>query len=41
MLGLTLPGAKQLLARVQQVVVAAQADDHVVLRPGCSSCGGA
>jgi hypothetical protein len=39
-LGLTLAEAKQLLARVQQAVVAAQAHDHVVLRPDCSCCGG-
>ena len=39
-LGLTLPEAKQLLARVQQAVVAAQAHEHAVLRPDCSSCGG-
>src|SRR5579864_9517005 len=39
-LGLTLPEAKQLLARVQQAVVAAQAQGHAVLRPDCSSCGG-
>src|SRR5438270_2256451 len=39
-LGLTLPEAKQLLARVQQAVVAAQANDHAALRPDCSSCGG-
>ena len=39
-LGLTLAAAKQLLARVQQAVVAAQARDHAVLRPDCSSCGG-
>jgi hypothetical protein len=39
-LGLTLAEAKQLLARVQQAVVAAQARDHAVLRPDCSSCGG-
>ena len=38
-LGLTLPEAKQLLARVQQIVVAAQADGHAVSRPACSSCG--
>jgi hypothetical protein len=38
-LGLTLPEAKQLLARVQQAVVAAQAHGHAVLRPDCSSCG--
>jgi hypothetical protein len=39
-LGLTLPEAKQLLVRVQQAVVAAQAHEHAVLRPDCSSCGG-
>ena len=39
-LGLTLSEAKQLLARVQQSVVAAQAHEHAVLRPDCSSCGG-
>jgi hypothetical protein len=39
-LGLTLPEAKQILARVQQAVVAAQANDHAALRPDCSSCGG-
>src|SRR3954468_14731703 len=39
-LGLTLPEAKQLLARVQERMVAAQADDHAVLRPDCPSCGG-
>ena len=39
-LGLTLAEAKQLLARVQQAVVAAQAHRHAVLRPDCSSCGG-
>ncbi len=38
-LELTLPEAKQLLARVQQAVVAAQARDHASLRPECSSCG--
>jgi hypothetical protein len=38
-LGLTLAEAKQLLARVQQSLVAAQAHDHAVLRPVCSSCG--
>jgi hypothetical protein len=37
-LGLTLPEAKQLLARVQQAVVAAQAQGHAVVRPDCSSC---
>src|ERR1700759_4775189 len=38
-LGLTLPEAKQILARLQQVVVAVQANDHAVRRPDCSSCG--
>ena len=37
--GLTLPEAKQLLARVQQAVVAMQARDHAALRPACSGCG--
>jgi hypothetical protein len=39
-LGLTSSGAKQLLAGVQQVVVAAQARDQAALRPECASCGG-
>ena len=39
-LGLTLPEAKQLLTRVQQAVVAAQAHDHAAHRPDCSHCGG-
>src|ERR671916_1712982 len=39
-LGLALPEAKRLLARVQQAVVAAQARDHAALRPECSGCGG-
>jgi hypothetical protein len=39
-LGLTLAEAKQLLALVQQEIVTAQADNHAVLRPDCSSCGG-
>ena len=38
--GLTLAEAKQLPGRVQQAVAAAQAHDHAVLRPDCSSCGG-
>jgi hypothetical protein len=38
-LGLTLSEAKQLLGRVQQEIVAAQARDHAVLRPQCPSCG--
>jgi hypothetical protein len=39
-LGLTLAEMKQLLGRVQQAVVAAQAQEHAILRPDCSSCGG-
>jgi hypothetical protein len=39
-LGLTLAEGKLLLARVQQGVVAAQADSHATLRPDCRSCGG-
>ena len=39
-LGLTLSDAKELLARVQQVMVAAQARDHEVRRPSCGSCAG-
>src|SRR3954447_18499876 len=39
-LGLTLSEAKQLLARVQQAVVAAQARDPAGLRPDCAGCGG-
>jgi hypothetical protein len=38
-LGLTLAEGKPLLARVQQDVVAAQADNHASLRPDCRSCG--
>ena len=38
-LGPTLSEAKQLLARVQQAVVAVQARDHAALRPECSICG--
>ena len=38
-LGLTLPEAKKLLARIQQAVVAVQARDHAALRPECSRCG--
>jgi hypothetical protein len=38
-LGVTLSKAKQILVRLQQAVVAVQADDHAVLRPDCSSCG--
>ena len=39
-LGLTLSEAKQVLARMQRALVAAQAHDHAVQRPGCSSCNG-
>ena len=38
-LGLTLPEAKRLLARVQQAVVAVQAREYSALRPACSGCG--
>jgi hypothetical protein len=38
-LGLMLSEAKQILARLQQAVVAIQADDHAVRRPACSGCG--
>src|SRR5579864_9226444 len=38
-LGLTLPEAKQLMAHVQQAVVAVQAHDHAVLRPEMSRQG--
>jgi len=39
-LGLTLTEGKQLLARVQQEVVAAQFGNHAVLRPSCCTCNG-
>src|SRR3954447_24959175 len=39
-LGLTLAEAKQLLAHVQQGVVAAQVGNHALSRPDCLSCGG-
>src|ERR1700752_3871231 len=39
-LGLTLSEAKQLLARVQQAIVAAQAGDLAARRPECPSCRG-
>ena len=39
-LGLTLSEAKQLLARVQQAIVAAQAGDLATRRPECPSCNG-
>jgi hypothetical protein len=38
-LGLTLPEAKQVLAKVQRAVVAAQAERHATLPPDCQSCG--
>ena len=38
-LGLTLAESKQLLATVQQVVVAAQADHRTLFRPNCQACG--
>lgn len=38
-LGLTLSEAKQVLANVQQAVVAAQAERHATLQPDCQSCG--
>ena len=40
-LGLTLPEAKQLLARVQQAVVAAQAHDHAATAQTARSAAGA
>src|SRR5271163_3251268 len=39
-LGLTLSEAKQLLARVQQAIVAAQAGDLAARRPECPTCWG-
>ena len=39
-LGLTLCEAKQILARVQQAVLAAQARGHAAPRPDCPACGG-
>ena len=39
-LGLTLPEAKELLARVQPAMVAAPARDHAVRRPSCACCSG-
>ncbi|MDO9712748.1 hypothetical protein [Paracraurococcus lichenis] len=38
-LGLTLAESKQLLAGVQQEIVAAQARLHAALRPECRTCG--
>src|SRR5689334_14098167 len=40
-LGLTHADGKQLLARVQQAVVAAQSRDHAARRPACRTCGSA
>jgi hypothetical protein len=40
-LGLTLSETKQLLARLQQEIVAAQVRHHAVRRPLCSRRGGA
>src|SRR3954451_17240226 len=40
-LGLTLPQGKQLVALVQQEIVAAQSRDHAARRPLCRSCGAA
>src|SRR4051795_6692175 len=39
-LGLTLAEGKQLLAQVQQQLVAEQANTHTAFRPDCRSCGG-
>jgi len=39
-LGLTLPEAKRLLARVQREIVASQARNHAVRRPECPRCDG-
>jgi hypothetical protein len=39
-LGLTLVEAKQLLAHVQQEVVAAQTRHQAMFRPDCQSCSG-
>jgi hypothetical protein len=38
-LGLSLMDGKQLVAQVQQAVVAAQSRDHAARRPTCRSCG--
>src|SRR3954451_943489 len=40
-LGLILSQGKQLVALVQQEIVAAQSRDHAVRRPMCRSCGAA
>jgi hypothetical protein len=39
-LGLTVPNGKQVLAGLQQEIVAAQARSHSVRRPKCRSCSG-
>jgi hypothetical protein len=39
-LGLALSETKQLLARLQQEIAAAQVRDHASRRPACSRCGG-
>ena len=39
-LGLTLDETKQLLAGLQQEIVAARVRDHAARRPTCSRCGG-
>ena len=39
-LGLSRSDAKQVLASVQQAIVAGQARDHAVRRPDCRRCGG-
>ena len=39
-LGLTLAEGKRLLAGIQREIVAAQARDHAVRRPGCRRCEG-
>ena len=38
-LGMTLSEAKQLLVRVQQRLVAEQANAHAMCRPDCLACG--
>ena len=38
-LRMTLAEAKQLLVRLQQAILTAQAQDHAVRRPDCLSCG--
>jgi hypothetical protein len=38
-LGLTLADGRQLLAQIQQAVVAAESRDHAARRPPCRTCG--